>query len=39
MLPYAVMFFIYLLFTLSITGVMIIIGYLLSMKGSNVTKL
>ena len=39
MLPYAIMFFTYLLFTMIITGVMIVIGYLLSMKGSNVTKL
>ena len=39
MLPYTVMFFTYLLFTMIITGVMIMIGYLLSMKGSNVTKL
>ena len=32
MLPYMLMFFTYLLFTMIITGVMIIIGYFISLK-------
>ena len=32
LLPYAVMFFTYLLFTLITTGIMIVIGYFLSIK-------